>query len=1163
VHTDVIKKGLLINQSEQNDSQELRTKLKKTASLLFKSGELRAPLDEIELSYLVRIPRAKALSVPEQINKLGTFGDVLVREGADFRSLLSCIEEPVLVVSMENIKTVGDSCLADAGIYGASKIQGTDIPLHFIGRRAYNMAGKIMELLNRNPEAARLPLPEGLSTEDAIKYFYVFAKRFPEYQLVISNARLLDLVNMEMPWQHIIRPEEQEKKEDLPEKLRELNLPGLEAFQSLIDTSKSLDSLIEYDVHAQLLRNPFNNETKINIHPDYVVRALPTEDAQDIYLFNALTSLRKAIFLINTFYKDNNIMFFDEEKLADVIFDDRTVTKIKEELKEKIDNEYAEKLGRVGRMFWYPTYAKLMLDKNFQQLMKWIKDYESKIPIIDVAISSDEYRDFKVSPTEGRDVVDLMRVSSLQLLMGIENVLFEIPTYDKERSSEGVKNEIGQDLSKIKKYSDVLRGYIGFFNDVDEELLGYAMKIIVEAFDDKTLEEKLVDDSFRYKMQLYRKTLQAHSMIKSVALSKSDYYKLASTGENIEFILTLANLCHTELSDHINYNQIPEGEEAYTGDIRHSIEDLTIVKKGREKPEQRPDELVDNIVTVLSEDAYFKAILEKASNPFYELWSKLYTCGVPELLARNVENRLKHKYLEIGVSIDKDMTEKCAARMIFNGDSDLDRLITAMKSIFERMHPRSLRKVQYYEVDERLTRLSHIFNDVMVAGTRKGEDDLLYSKAFYGDITPYIEKAARMFPGDDIYCGRINGVAIVFEPSKGGFLRMPGSDLWGPGPIKFQIPIRSIDDKDTYSIFDQLRIKFHELTHLYNNEYRRKWRNLTACYMDVLLNYLIQKYEKGVANNVPFWSSDYIAVHERFRLRPEDEKLNYKEIVLSIMADVSTMALGKGERAERMRRRGFFEGISTTLNSSSEGFFKSTKMPIDSIKWEESLIAQKVEEALYYITTDKVGGLRELKEFFRKYNLDMGIIEETSAEVTSYIAMRYFTDLVKEHVPEADIGKLEKVCSQFENTMAFVSEISRGSDSIFSQFGNDPILLERELNRHGMTYKRVMSYEGDVLPIISGLIGLGFTDINWMTAFADYSTTTDLLLQKGKDPSQFLLPANRARNYIGRMYRQHIPEVMTIFDAFGPNGAEIIDTTESLQQVLDIAKVAREAALGK
>lgn len=1160
---------------KERRSSQILEKLVESQNRLIKEGRLTSDLDNVEMEHLV----ASAQDTSLKGWALGAGSEYSMPMGIVTRYPGSLHDirrksDKELIPLLPFIAGIGNKCLVHGGLLGEEYLGR--IPLHNLATKSFNAAADITAYLSKSESFRHLVLEAerqagrssepGLSMDEVIHYLRVLGHRYPEYKLILNEARLMEMkldffkddargfFYIGFDINEVGRKQAEAARVDEKRLLRKLGIPSKESFFRVINSLREYESLLEYRVEPDLLGNSTIKRLEdIDFEPSFDIY-IDAARITDPHVLNSLLPIKKGLFLLNTFYRDNRISFSEFTKKGNYIFRKQVTDRLKRSMESSAENFFYSKIDSLDQdICWRRAWAhkeriKAKLDLMFDELAE---EYEGLTPLRELALNSGEYFYFKDFFSDGESAVDLFKYASLQLLKGIETSIHSIPRYEKDKSTEGVIRQTEGIIDKIKGYLGLMGSMEGIFMETKNEMLAYSIRELSQRIGGEELIEDIIDNYFAETRELMRAALSVHANLTGVGFCSSYSYRLFNTGENIEMYFQLARLIRGEADEQSNFNHMKMDTAAVTGEVRRNIRELTILKKDDKLPHYSDEMLIENLAEHITGKPEYRELIERASRPLDSLAESLSVLGVPEIMGKKLEHALRKELKGEVVSGETPGQEEAShpgqnpIELVFQGYG-YNELLDSLIESFNRHSPSKAPRLRHshlnIESDE--INLGLFSESVLVYGKRGGRQKIVFRRDCNPNTRHLLEGIETMFPEDDIYVGRILGVASPFEFSKGGFIRDAGRSEFSADLPVFEV----YGGNEFYleEIAQAMHTYYHEIFHLSRRSTIQRWRRISAIITEFVIDYYLSKRDLGLHESTPFFSANYVRFNKEVIEKNAEERLTIKDFALQFLDEFSRVAMGTGSKAESMRKSGFYEGGCTVFEQTFPNFFKPTGISTEDIALEDSAASRLAQRALHSIRKDDVSELLKLREELNTYHEELSAIEETRAEVMGTIITQKTLEELACIYPEKRSNFI-RVADEIEQEMLAVSELTRKSAEILEMYGEQPSRLDKELNKAGMRYQRAIWHRKDIVPVCQRLAAIGVPRHLVNHAVNNYSALSERIASAGMEPSLFYLPTNRARAGVNTKYRANIPSMLENSKLYPELSWSLIESAESME----------------
>jgi len=772
-------------------------------------------------------------------------------------------------------------------------------------------------------------------------------------------------------------------------------------------------------------------------------------------------------------------------------------------------------LNEKGELIENELFRKLATEEN-------LKHFSAKIVVLGVPqVIADDYTmrlhqelgyDFDQeksasnhsSRAKSKDIVaESSRLSMIATLQEIEELFHEMPTYYFNHSGEKVKEEIKRRADKINSYTTSLRiPEVNYSSSL--------LNILAEEIEDKDkLLRKLTD--YDQGNQLYRKIITAHAELLGINLHKISRIREAAP-EKISMLLQMVK----------HYQEIVEERMA------------------RIDENEFKREYLDEMVERCANDNIVRETVGVIPHAATDLHSDLMSLGLEYSVAKILSNRLRNTLLA-GKKIETENYPKEVSGRKTGLEFDL----------------------RFYRPDEQPGSRS-IVREISVLLREKGfvpsrgkiiSSEKAIHTVNYRDHQQFLQ-VAEIFPEGEIYASGNLGVSHVFDQTFYGFPRNPRR-----GYVEV-LQTEEMDQLTEEAINTQ--VVYHEKRHVRQISSETKWNSLATTIATFMLDYSIEKMEKGVLDKEAYYRSLIFlmsqpdgAAQENSVSKSGKQSMTWREMIVQYLDMFMKQALGEGPLAERMREQGMMEGfILYDTNGDKIGDRDYLKLREEVFETELSKIKLKEGETTNFINrvytslNDQEGkiNLYQLKALWlegRERMEEFSTVIETDAEVNGFRLM--WETLQEKH------GNDEKIFANYE-TMLRQGEMGKKFFEICGEATEITVEMEAELNRNGMTYMRAIDNYHEYKIVQDNLQKLGFSTN--LEAYQDISTLQKRLNEYNQNnPEQIalrdvLLRTNFHKAAIGVRYRGNLQAAIELSKEIGLPA--FCDRAENVHRLADL-----------
>jgi len=695
--------------------------------------------------------------------------------------------------------------------------------------------------------------------------------------------------------------------------------------------------------------------------------------------------------------------------------------------------------------------------------------------------------------------------SQVAILQELERLFYEMPTYYFNHSGEKVKEEITKRAEKISIYAARLR-----VAEVDYS--STLLNMLAEEIEDK---ERLLLKLTEHDQgnQLYRKIITAHAELLGLDLHKVSRIREAAP-EKVSMLLQMAK----------HYREI----------VEERINGLA----ERDFSRDYLDEMIERCIN----DNVVRETVGVIPHAATDLHSDLMGLGLEYSVAKNLSERLRDSLLS-GKAVETKNYPKEVADRRTNLEFDL----------------------RFYRLDEQPGARS-IVKEIIVLSREKGfvpsrgkiiSSEKTIHTANYRNHQQFLQ-IAEMFPECEIYASGNLGVSHVFDQKFYGF---PSN------PSRGYVEVLQAEEKDP--IIEEAintQVVYHEKRHVRQISSETKWNSLATTIATFMLDYSIEKMEKGVLDKEAYYRSlVYLmsqpdgAIQENSVNKASKQSMTWREMIVQYMDMFMKQALGEGPLAERMREQGMMEGFilydrdGRKINEREylklrEEFFETELSEINLKDGETTNFINRVYTAL----NDQEGriNLYQLKALWlegRERMEEFSTVIETDAEVNGFRLM--WETLTEKY------GEDERIFANYK-TMLRQGEMGKKFFEICGEGGEITPEMEVEINKYGMTYMRAIDAYHENKIVQQNLHKLGFeSDLTVYQNMGELRKKLAEYNQNSSQPLQFkdvLLRTNFHKAAIGVRYRGNLQAAIELSEEIGLPA--FCDRAENVHNLDDLFK---------
>jgi len=748
----------------------------------------------------------------------------------------------------------------------------------------------------------------------------------------------------------------------------------------------------------------------------------------------------------------------------------------------------------------------------------------------------------------GAQIEMIATSAASSILQGIETMLSSIPKYDPKHKSKELDKSVREILKEVKRYAETGIELGGILIGMEMERKGHLIKSEMEKL---TKTEHLIKKIKRENIdKVLRPVIDMHAGIYNLPFNGNSYAFLEESGDKIDWIMTLAKMI-TEIKEVLTESQAA-GRKTFLG---ATIDGQAYVHEDAESVNQFVKEkgLVSFLSESIVQDEDFKKLTDDIRSPFPDLEGKLNALGVGYELAKKISEYISINMLSRGVTGFKSVEEKdvykILSKKIDTEDSyGKDEHSTAMKLLIERI---SGKKIPDFAFDsfkkEETPRSNGISGRILVTEQKKnGKSKLIYEEQKNRNLEELLEMTKAQFgkKEHEVLVTENVGVCITFDFLMGYTLTSKFKGL-----IEVQNEYEDLSKADKLAdIIYRNQVIAHEVTHASQINSRLIWRNMVV------------KVAENIAETVLKWHKQGKLDYELPEGRNCFEKQTYRREMVKFLEQAAAQALGVGEAAESFRQKGLFDAvIEQGAKLREDGSFDQghfTKVGLEKSRSAELLTG--IKEA---IEKNDMKLLRKLKDEAEEYGEELSTMVETMAETFGIIATQ---DFIRNYPDELSEERKKEYSKSIEK--GIISLGLRGDDfvKIASKYEEPNESMEKELNKKGLTYRRVLTKQKDQEPVKARLIELGYNPLHTDQAYDNMQELKKRIKEHNKTSENKIglkdvfYPLNSGRAQLDIRYRKNIPMYMKVVEKYGPQKAhELMLNAESLK---DIEMTLKEGA---
>jgi len=740
---------------------------------------------------------------------------------------------------------------------------------------------------------------------------------------------------------------------------------------------------------------------------------------------------------------------------------------------------------------------------------------------------------------------ELIKNATTSMLKAIETKLSEIPNYDPKYKSKELDKSIRTTLKKVSEYAQIGTRLGKILTGMEMERKGLLVQSGMEQLTKtKDLMKKIKNEHID---KIIKPLVDMHAEIYGLPFNGNSYAFLGGSGEKIDWTVSLAKMI-LDYKDIITEAQVAGRKKflsARTGGELHIQRDAEIMNKT-----VKEQGLAPTISDLLARDGDFERDTNQIKSPFEGLEDRLHALGLGYELSKKMSQYLSEQILCRGTTTTKNPKEqniyKTLAKKINTEDGNcMDEYAKAMKTLLENISGKKIPDFAFsYFSKEEAPIANAISGWVLV--TKKGKDGK--SKIIHEDqrnisLEELLETAKKQFTKKEyeILVTENTGVCFTFD-----FLMGYTVTSNFKGLIEAQNNFEEVSKADKLAgLLYKTEVLAHETTHASQINSKLMWRNLAMNAATHIAKLALKWYKEGKLD---------CEVSEGINCF---KKQTYRQELVDYLEEISAQALGLGEEAEKYRQKGIYDAIiEKGAKLRRDGNFNQEYF--SKIRLENSKAADFTKRIKKALKNKSLKGLRELKRQADDYSEEISSMVETMAETFGITATKDFIKNYPQDLPEKEKQRYSKDLVDSIIGLGLRAEKFAKISSKYKEYNEK---MEKELNKEGMTYRRILTKYGDSKPVTQKLMKLGYSPLNPERSYEDMQELERRVKKYNKthkkniSMEEVYLPLNNGKAQLDIRYRKNIPIYMKVVEKYGPEKAhELMLNAESLKEIERLVK---------